>query len=588
MFGLGSYSLKKHVAESLRVGLFLLLLTLVGLAAYTPWLGLVGDDWWFFAHLSDGHFPAAQLYENPARPVVAYLWIGLWRLFGLRLWAYYALAFTVQWLTALVVFIMFRNVLRWGVVDAATTAAMFLLYPADTTHVYLSTLSTRVCMLLAMTGAVLWLHAWKESSRSALLIGIAMILMTLSLLTYETPLFLFVFLPLALASIAWRGWHAWMQSALTCYVVLAVYLVFRLWVAYVLSQRPAFFYVSINLTPAWLCSQLHEFPAAAIWKGWLYTLKAMLNFEPVTLLVMLLIAPALLLLTLAWSQWGAMDVPKGWRENLRLVGTGVVLSAVAVAPVAVSSYSFENVVGTLDGRLVHGAALGHALLMTGLCALPASLLPLGDRGRALCRITLVIVLLVVALVGGLGVQREYAQAWHTQLDIVRALQEQAVAFRDGTVITLLDLPIGAFNIRFYYPFTELVRRSYVNPTLHVLPWQRGFPPDQQLLAFGQEYAVGVVEVVQKEVMAFDYSHMVAFKVKAGGELQEVQRIDSDYLCEGICQGISFSLPTGWEPASGPIALSNVQSLSIPDAPPDVAWRRFFLSQLDFATRVKLP
>jgi len=588
MHGPGSYPLKKHIAESLRVGLFLLFLTLVGLAAYTPWLGLVGDDWWFFAHLSDGRFLAAQLYENPARPMVAYLWIGLWQLFGLRLWAYYALTFTVQWLTALVVFIMFRNILRWGVVDAAAAAAIFLLYPADTAHVYLSTLSTRVCMLLAVTGATLWLHAWKGASRSALLISIAVILMTLSLLTYETPILLFAFLPLALVNIAWRGWRVWLRSVLTCYGVLAVYLTFRLWVAYTISRRPSSFYVSVNLTPGWLWSQLQEFPAAAIWKGWLYALKAMLSFGPITLFVMSLIAADLLLLAITWLRRGTTDVPKGWRENLWLVGTGVVLSAAAVAPVVTSSYSLENVVGTLDGRLVHGAALGHAVLMTGLCALPASVLPLSEQSRALCRTTFVIVLLVVALAGGLGVQREYAQVWRAQLDIVHALQGQAVAFQDGTVIILLDVPAGALNIRFYYPFTELVRRYYANPTLHVLPWQQGFPSDQQLLAFGQEYVVGVVEVVRKEVMTFDYRRMVAFKVRSGGALQEMQRIDSEYLCKGTCRGISFSLPPGWEPARGPIALSSVQSFSRPDAPPDTAWRQFLLSQLDFATKVKLP
>jgi len=59
--------------ESIRVGLFLLLLTLVGLAAYTPWFGLVGDDWWFFAHLSDGQFSTTLLHENPQRPPIPYM-----------------------------------------------------------------------------------------------------------------------------------------------------------------------------------------------------------------------------------------------------------------------------------------------------------------------------------------------------------------------------------------------------------------------------------------------------------------------------------------------------------------------------------
>ena len=585
---LGSRLLEKRIAENLRVGLFLLLLTLVGLAAHMPWLGLVGDDWWFFAHLADGCFPAAQLYENPARPMVAYLWLGLWHTFGLWLWAYYVFIFIVQWLTALVIFVMFRRVFRWDVTNSAIVAAFFLLYPADTARVYLSTLSTRVCMLLAITGAVLWLHAWTQRSRSIPLVSIGLILMALSLFTYETPLFLLALLPLILAGIAWRGYRAWLRYVFACYAVLAAYIVFRLWVAYVVSQRSTFFYASVNLIPGWLWSQLQALPAAIFWKGWLYALKALSDFGLVTGAVMLIIAMALILLALVWLQQGATDAPKGWRKNLGLVGAGVVLSASAVAPVVVSNFSLENVVGTLDGRFVHGAALGHAVLMTGLCALPGSVLALSGRLRALLRTVLMTVLLAIALIGGLGVQREYAQAWRVQLDVMRGLQEQATAFRDGTVLVLLDVPAGAFDIRFYYPFTQLVRRFYANPTLHVLPWQRGFPPDQQLLAFGREYVVVVVEVVQKEVMTFDYHHAVAFRVEPGGELQEVQQIDSHYLCGDACRDLQFALPEGWEPAREPVALSNVQTLGMTDASPNTAWRQLFLSQLGFTAQVELP
>lgn len=33
--------------------------------------GLAGGDWWLFDHVADGKFPAAQLQEPPARPLVA-------------------------------------------------------------------------------------------------------------------------------------------------------------------------------------------------------------------------------------------------------------------------------------------------------------------------------------------------------------------------------------------------------------------------------------------------------------------------------------------------------------------------------------
>jgi len=577
-----------RISETIRAGLFLLLLTLVGLAACTPWFGLVGDDWWFFAHLTDGRFPAAQFYENPARPMVAYLWLGLWQLLGLRIWGYYIFTFVVQWLTALMVFVMFRNIFRWSVMDAVTVAAFFLLYPADTAHAYLSTLSTRTCMLLAITGSLLWLRTWMGSVRIVLVLGTSLILMTLSLLSYETPLFLFALLPLVLAGTAWRGFRIWLLHAISCYVVLALYLVFRLGVAYVVSQRSIHFYVSIKLTPDWLCSQIRALPAATIWNGWLYALKAILDFGLMEAVVILILLMAVLLLAFKWLLRETRSAFRDWRKNLVLIGVGFCLSAVAVAPIVVSSFSLENAVGTLNGRFVLGAALGHAVLITGAIALPGSILPLSGKGRTLLREMLVVLLLAIALLGGLGVQRQYAQAWRAQLDTVRALQNYSVTFDDDTVLLLLDVPTGAFDIRFYYPFTQLVRRFYANPTLHVLPWQEGFSPDRQLLAFGEEQIVAVTDVVRKDTVHFDYDHVVAFQVEPDGGLRPVQVIDSHYLCGDTCADVVFALPEGWEPARVPIILRDTDSHVTTGAPSYTAWYRLFLSQLDFADRFELP
>ena len=577
-----------RTAEVLRVGIFLFLLTIVGLAVYTPWLGLVGDDWWFFANLTDGRFPAAQFYENPARPMVAYLWLGLWQILGLRIWGYYAFTFIVQWLTALMVFIMLRSIFRWSVMDAVTAAAFFLLYPADTTHAYLSTLSTRLCMLLAVTGAFLWLRTWMESAWIALMLGTSLVLMTLSLLLYETPLFLFALLPLLLAGIAWRGVRAWLTHTALCGLLLSVYLVFRLWIDHVASQGVDSFYVSVNLIPTWLYSQVRAIPAVMLWNGWLYAMKVMLNFGLMESAGTLILLMALLLLAFRWLLQGARDAFRDWRGNIALIGLGFCFSAVAVMPIVVSSFSLENAVGTLNGRFVLGAALGHAIFLIGICALPGSVLPLSGQGRALLRETLVAVLLAIALLGGLGVQRQYAQAWHRQLDILHALQDHSPAFDDGTVIVLLDVPVEAFGVRFYYPFTQLARRFYANPTLHVLPWQRGSSPEQQLLAFGEEQIVAVTDVVREYTLNFDYAHVVVFRVEPGGGLQQVHAIGSRYFCEDTCGNLPFTLPEGWESAHAPIMLGNTDSHVATSVPSHTAWRQLFLSQLDFADRFELP
>lgn len=577
-----------RITETIRAGLFLLLLTLVGLAACTPWFGLVGDDWWFFAHLSDGQFPSALLYENPQRPPVPYLWMGLWQLFGLRIWGYYLFAFLVQWVAAVAVFAIFRDVLRWDLLDSVTVAALFLLYPSDTAHLYLPVLSGRVCMMLAAIAAYLWLRAWTAPTPSLPMIVASLVLMGLALFSYETGVVMLALLPLVLARIAWRGVRAWLAHAVPCGSLLFIYLAFRLWVDYSASRRAGSFYVSVKLTSAWLYSQIQAIPSATTWNGWLHALKSMLGFGLIEAAFALILLMALLLLALKWLLRGTRSAFRDRRGNLALIGIGFCLSAVAVAPIVVSSFSLQNAVGTLDGRFLLGSALGHAVLVTGMCALPGLILPLSGKGRTLLREILIVLLIAIALLGGLGVQREYARAWRAQLDTVRALQDHSAAFDDDTVFLLLDAPTGSFDIRFYYPFTQLVRRFYANPTLHVLPWQEGFSPDRQLLAFGEGQIVAVTDIVRKHTLCFDYDRVVAFQVEPDGGLRPVQVIDSRYLCGDTCADVVFALPEGWSPARSPINLNYTPSSTAAGGSAYLDWREFLLSQLDFASAIESP
>ena len=566
----------------------MLALTLVGLAAYTPWFGLVGDDWWFFAHLSDGHFPSALLHENPQRPPVPYVWMGLWRLFGLRIWGYYLFAFLVQWTTAVAIFAIFRDILHWSVPDSVTVAAVSLLYPADTAHLYLPVLSGRICMMLAAGAAYLWLRTWTAPTPSLPAIIVSLALMGLALFSYETGVVMLALLPLVLAGVAWRGFRAWLAHAAPCGSLLLIYLAFRLWIDRAASRGADPFYVSVKLTPAWLQSQVRALPAATTWNGWLYALKAMLDFGLVESAITLIALMASLLLALRWLLRGSGSGFRDWRGNLALIGGGFCLSAAAVTPIVISSFPLQNAVGTLDGRFVLGAALGHAVLVTGACALPGSILPLSGKGRVLLRETLIVTLLAVALLGGLGLQREYARAWSAQLDVLRGLESHAPALDDGAVLLFLDAPAGPFDNRFYYPFTQLVRRFYANPTLHALPWQRGFAPHQQLFVLGQEQIVAVTDVVRKHTISLDYDRVVAFQMEPGGELRPVQMIDSRYLCGDACADVAFPLPEGWKPAREPVELNYAPRSATASGSAYLDWREFLLSQLALAGAFEPP
>lgn len=50
----------------------------------------------------------------------------------------------------------------------------------------------------------------------------------------------------------------------------------------------------------------------------------------------------------------------------------------------------------------------------------------------------------------------------------RSSDEHAPDRRHG-VLVILNMPSGPFDIRIYYPFTQLARHYHENPTLRVLP-----------------------------------------------------------------------------------------------------------------------
>jgi len=412
---------------------------LLGAGVLTPWLGLLGDDWWFFFQLEDGNFPEAQLYENPARPGVAYLWLLFWRLFELRLWAYYLLNVLLQWSGALLVFLILRRIFLLNLGLAAVAAALALLYPADTTHVYLSTITTRMAGLIALVGAMLWLHVMTRPAESRLMLALSLFLMLLSLLTYETFLFLFAVLPLMLYLARPPTERNWVFRWAPIYSILLGYLAFRLGTAIIVTRARETYSAALQPEPEGFFTQLQSGFNGTSWKEWLYALKSILDWSPMGSLVPFILALILLLAALVWLSRTGGDSPIDRSHGVALIGIGAVLSFAAVAPVVVSNFSLKNAVGTLDGRLLHGAAIGHGLVVVGLvtlisCAAPTRSLQIAARN------TIFAALFAVALVGGVGVQRMYAKALSARLSIVDALRIQAPSLRDETVLAMLNVP----------------------------------------------------------------------------------------------------------------------------------------------------
>jgi len=306
-----------------------------------------------------------------------------------------------------------------------------------------------------------------------------------------------------------------------------------------------------------------------------------------SLLPFFFLALILVLVTLLWLGRKGGDFAPGRRYGLTLIGIGMVLSIAATLPIAVSNFALGNAVGTLDGRLLHGAAIGHGLVIVGLVILISSAASSRSIQTAI-RNVLFSTLIAVALVGGVGVQLMYAKAWSDQLNIVDALRAHAPSLRDGTVLAILDVPSGPFDIRFYYPFTQLVRRYYDNPTLHALPYQRGFPPNEQTVLFGNKQAYGLVELIGQEIAEFPYSQMLAFELGTHGEVTPTSEISETYLCDDSCAGLPFLQTAKWISAPGSIHINDIDRFRVELEPPDTAWHHLLVGAAKFRARFPLP
>jgi hypothetical protein len=461
---------------------------------------------------------------------------------------------------------------------ASISAAVFLLYPSDSTHTYLSSLAVRASMFLAMSGLILILRTWMRDDFSATSYLSGLALIGLSALVYETSVFLLILLPLFLLIVGRQSRAIWWRAAATGYVLLAIFLSFRLNAALSFANNSAGFYSSIRMEPDWLLNQAKSIPAATFWRGWLYALSVALDFGLARSIIALLVLTVLILLSLGWLQRGSKQDSAQPDRVL-----GLISSVAAVAPIWISTLPLANTVGTFEGRLVAAAALGHALVLAGLLAWLGAFS--SNIVKAVAR-TLPSALLAVALVGSFGVQQGFTRSWHSQLDIQHALKREVPWPSDNQAFVLLQVPAGPFDSRFYYPLTELVRRSYDNSTLHLLPWQQGYPPEEQLIAFGDERAIALVELVRKEVNAFDYDRMQAFRVGPLGELNEEQEIGTDYFISSGMNLTPIPFPEGWQPARERIQLQGVESAGLAKSAPTSDWQRMF--SLHLALRAWLP
>jgi hypothetical protein len=579
----------KMVVESknLWVGFILLLIAFIGLASLTPWMGLIGDNWWFFSHLNEGTFLETQLKENPSRPLVAYFWSMIWTVFGLNIPAYYIINSFIQWISAFVLFLMLRRFFLWSHTAAFVAAALFLLYPSDTARVYLATLSTRVATLFAICGAFLWLYSFMKQYKNRILNLLGLIFMLVALLAYETFFILFALLPLMLAKLRWLGPRTWIRQSAALYIMVLCYLAFRIWIAIQISIQQTHYYTSIILTPEWFGSQLSATPSATIWKGWLYLFKVFIDFSPMVSITLVFAVTPLLLFVIVWLQRRDQDNGFNIRDSIKIIGFGAILVTAAILPVAISNFSIPHAVGSLDGRLLHNASLGHAFIIVGFVSLSSGIAT-NKQTQITIRNSIYATLLSIALIGSIGVQRLYAQSWSSQLRIIDSLHEHVPSFLDNSAIVLLDVPSGPYNIKFYNTYTQLTRMYYSNQTLHVIPMLKYVPTDIQMTAFGQESVIVLTDIPKRITQEFKYGSVAGFVVNSSENLRVINHIGLGYLCKASCLVSYLVPPDNWTPATEPVAIQSIDRFISLEMPQESEWRKYLLQEISFNKQYPLP
>ena len=140
----------------------------------------------------------------------------------------------------------------------------------------------------------------RRPAESRLMLALSLVVMLLSLLTYETFLLLFAVLPLALYLTQPPSERSWTFRWVPLFSMLLGYLAFRLGTALVVARTREAYYATLQLKPEWLWTQLQYAFSATTWKGWLYALKSMLDWSLMGSLPFFILALILLLAALLW------------------------------------------------------------------------------------------------------------------------------------------------------------------------------------------------------------------------------------------------------------------------------------------------
>ena len=417
-------------------------LLVLAVATFGPWitrLGLLHDDWPLVHDMARGRVSLSSV--DGTRPLLGLPWRLCGLLFGDALVGYYAVLFGLQWLAAILLYLLAR---RFGALGfAAALAALTMLYPADASHLWLGTLTQRTAWVVAL--AAVWLaELGRERPR---IMGASLALALVSLGLYELPLFLLALWP----AVAWGLGAPWRRRPILVWsVVPLVYVIWR-FVARPLLGAPLAATASFSWDPLWLARRaLVLVPYNLFADGWLIGAREGSGKSLPLVIVFLAVVSAVTIPMAARLAAGSAPRRRSWLVALALVALGV-------APILPTTYWLGRTAGTYGARILAAALPGAAMLI--LLVLARVL------GSPRARAAAFSVVLTVAFAFHWNVGALAAENWAMQLRLRDALRTTAGSWPRATFLVILDLPPNRLSYDTPWGVGRMIQETYGDSTL---------------------------------------------------------------------------------------------------------------------------
>jgi hypothetical protein len=399
---------------------------------------LYDDDWslvigrWYFDKLKWVD------WEN-RRPLQLTPLMILYGIFGLNLHAFYIVLWLLNIIAAIQLYFLTLKFTSKNIAIAFSIAAVFLIYPADFTHMWVTMVGIRLAVILTLAYAHLLLIYANTGRRS--LLWIALFFLVISLARYEGQFGITMAWCLVLVLMKRTILRKERLGLLLPFMVGFVFMLWRT-IGYSVTEVNDNYLTGFQLTPLVIIGRLVAGYRIMVW-AWVEPITHALALNRwltmLAILVTLVLCGFLILMMRRGHKRKDIKLTEKQREiQLRtymfmvLVGS-MFIAAGYIPTIAIFSPTFYSVHSRMNIFALPGAAVTIVALLNVV-------LLLGMRNQSQINSTVVIVISPLILLGMLiqiGVQYDNRVAWAQQKQIWQELFELAPDIEDGTKVYFL-------------------------------------------------------------------------------------------------------------------------------------------------------